>query len=302
MTQGKIPEPWRFEKIKLKSGLTLRVARAGSGRPIIMLHGFPECWYSWRHQMHALSDRFECVAPEMRGYGESDAPVGVGNYTLDKLVGDVADLIEALGHKRATVVGHDWGGGVAWATALMRPDVVDRLIVMNCPHLERFSNALRRNPRQMLRSWYMLFFQLPRIPEWAFRRRNYKALIEALRDSTFQKNVFSDDDLEYFRAAFRNPYSISAAINYYRANVRTGFMARPGGNSWIDRKISAPTLLIWGEQDFALGKELTYGMEPLFTGPFEIKYILDSGHWVQQEKPELVNQYVRDFLDSHPVT
>jgi epoxide hydrolase 4 len=173
---------------------------------------------------------------------------------------------------------------------------------MNCPHLERFSHALRRNPRQLLRSWYMLFFQLPRIPEWAFRRRNYQALVDALRSYTVQKNVFTDDDLEYFRDAFRNPYSITAAINYYRANVRTGLMARSGSNSWIDRKISAPTLLIWGEQDFALGKELTYGMEPLFTGPFVIKYIADSGHWVQQEKPELVNQYMRDFLDSHPPT
>ena len=182
----------------------------------------------------------------------------------------------------------------------MRPEVVERLVVMNCPHLERMSYALRHNPRQMLRSWYMLFFQLPRIPEWIFRRNNFDALARALRDGTIQKNVFSESDLDYFRAAFRNPYSITAAINYYRANFRTGFMARPGTNSWIDRKISAPTLLIWGEQDFALGKELTYGMEPLFTGPFEIKYIPDSGHWVQQEKPELVNQYVRDFLNSHP--
>ena len=118
----------------------------------------------------------------------------------------------------------------------------------------------------------------------------------ALRDGTIQKNVFSESDLDYFRAAFRNPYSLTAAINYYRANLRSGFMARSGANTWIDRKISAPTLLIWGEQDFALGKELTYDMEKLFTGPFEIKYIPDSGHWVQQEKPDLVNQYVRDFL------
>jgi pimeloyl-ACP methyl ester carboxylesterase len=232
----------------------------------------------------------------MRGYGETDAPAGVANYTLDKLVGDVADLIAALSHERATVIGHDWGGAVAWATAMMRPEIVERLVVMNCPHLERMSYALRHNPRQMLRSWYMLFFQLPRIPEWIFRRRNFDALARALRDGTIQKNVFSESDLDYFRAAFRNPYSLTAAINYYRANFRSGFMARPGANTWIDKKISAPTLLIWGEQDFALGKELTYGMEKLFTGPFEIKYIPDSGHWVQQEKPDLVNQYVRDFL------
>ncbi len=293
-----MPEPWRFEKHTLKSGLNLRVARAGTGPLVVMLHGFPECWYSWRHQIRALSATFDCVAPEMRGYGKSDAPVGVANYTLDKLVGDVADLIAALGRDRAIVVGHDWGGGVAWATAMMRPEVVDRLIVMNCPHPVRFSRELRRNPRQMLRSWYMLFFQIPRLPEQLFRARDYAMLTRALRDGTIQKNVFTDDDLQYFRAAFRNPYSITAAINYYRANLRSGFMAKPGRIDWIARKIDAPTLLIWGEQDFALGKELTYDMESLFTGRFEIKYIPDSGHWVQQEKPTLVNQYMLDFLTS----
>src|SRR5208282_251743 len=198
----------------------------------------PRMLVLWRHQMRALSDRFDCIAPEMRGYGESDAPVGVANYTLDKLVGDTADLIEALGHRRARVVGHDWGGAVAWATAMMRPDVVERLIVMNCPHLKRMNQALRRNPRQMLRSWYMLFFQIPGLPEWLFRRRNYQALVNALRGGTIQKNAISESDLDYFRAAFRNPYSLTAAINYYRANFRTGFMARPGSNSWIGRKIS----------------------------------------------------------------
>ena len=294
-----MPDPWHFETLTLKSGLHMRIARAGGRGPlVIMMHGFPECWYSWRHQMRALSDSYDCVALEMRGYGETDAPVGVRNYTVDKLVGDAADVIEALGHKRATVIGHDWGGGIAWATALMRPDVVERLIVMNCPHPERMNYALRHNPRQMMRSWYMLFFQIPRIPEWIFRRRNYDVLARALRDGTIQKNVFTDADLEYFRAAFRNPYSITAAINYYRAALRSGGMARSGAGNGMDRKISAPTLLVWGEQDFALGKELTYGMEGLFTGPFEIKYIPDSGHWVQQEKPELVNQYVRDFLSA----
>jgi epoxide hydrolase 4 len=291
-----MPEPWRFEKLKLKSGLTMRIARAGAGPLVVMLHGFPECWYSWRHQIRALSDSFECVAPEMRGYGETDAPVGVMNYTIDKLVGDVADLIEALGHKRAVIVGHDWGGAVAWATAMMRPDVVERLIVMNCPHLGKMNRDLRRNPRQMLRSWYMLFFQLPRIPEWIFRRNNYELLTRTLRDGTIQKNVLTDDDLKYFRDAFRNPYSITAAINYYRATLRSSLTSRRGEDDWQNRKIDAPTMLIWGEQDFALGKELTYDMDDLFTGPFEIKYIPDSGHWVQQEKPDLVNQYMRDFL------
>jgi pimeloyl-ACP methyl ester carboxylesterase len=291
-----MPDPWRFEHLTLKSGLRMRIARAGAGPLVVMLHGFPECWYSWRHQLRDLSDSFDCVAPEMRGYGETDAPIGVANYALDKLVGDVAELIEALGHKRAVIVGHDWGGGVAWATALMRPDVVERLIVLNCPHLKRLSEELRRNPRQMLRSWYMLFFQLPALPEALFRARNFAALDSALKNGTVRKDAITDDDMRYFREAFRNPYSITAAINYYRANVRAGFMARSGEGAWLDCKISAPTMVIWGEQDFALGKELTYDMQRLFDGPFELHYIPESGHWVQQEQPEQVTKFMRDFL------
>jgi len=262
----------------------------------VMLHGFPECWYSWRHQLRALSDSFDCVAVEMRGYGETDAPVGVANYTLDKLVGDVAGLIEALGHKRAIIVGHDWGGAAAWASALMMPEIVERLVVLNCPHPKCLNAALRSNLRQMRRSWYMAFFQIPWLPEAIFRRNNFAALDSALKGSTVQKGAITDDDLPYFHDAFKNPYSITAAINYYRANFRSALLARPGQNDWIDRKIAAPTMLIWGEQDFALGKELSYGMDGLFSGQFEIRYIPDSGHWVQQEKPELVNQYMREFL------
>ena len=139
----------------------------------------------------------------------------------------------------------------------MHPDRVAKLAILNVSHPLVMYRHLKTNWRQRRKSWYMLFFQLPRVPEWIFRRRNFDALARALRDGTIQKNVFSESDLDYFRAAFRRPYSLTAAINYYRANLRSGFMARPGANNWIDRKISAPTLLIWGEQDFALGKELT---------------------------------------------
>lgn len=289
-------DPWRFEKLSLKSGLDMQVARAGQGPLVVMLHGFPECWYSWRHQIRALAPNFECVAPNLRGYGETDAPRGVENYAIEKLVGDVADLIEACGRKRATVIAHDWGGAIAWATAMMRPDVVERLVVMNCPHLKKFQENLRRNPRQMLRSWYILFFQIPWLPEAMLRARDYSMLTRSMRDSAVQKSAFSDDDMPHFREAFRNPYSITAAINYYRALFRANLRNRGASEPWMDRRISAPTMLIWGEQDFALGKELTLGMEALFEGPFEIQYVPDSGHWVQQEKPEVVNDHLRRFL------
>jgi epoxide hydrolase 4 len=292
-------DPWRFEKVALPNGLRMSVTRAGQGDPlVVMLHGFPECWYSWRHQIRALAPSFECAAPDMRGYGATDAPRGVENYRIEKLVGDVAGLIETLGRKRAVVVGHDWGGGVAWATALIRPDVVERLCVMNCPHPAKFVANLRSNPRQMLRSWYMAFFQVPFVPDALLKMRGGALAARLIRSTAFDKNAFTDDDLAHFRDAFKNPYAATAAINYYRALRRREFFRAPTAGHWLARKIAAPTLLIWGEHDVALGKELTYGMQDMFSGPFEIKYIPDSGHWVQQEKPESVNRYLIDFLSA----
>jgi epoxide hydrolase 4 len=290
-------DPWSLEKLTLRNGLRMRVARTGRGDPlVVMLHGFPECWYSWRHQLLALSPSYECVAPEMRGYGETDAPRGVENYRIEKLVDDVAALIERLGRKRAVIVGHDWGGAVAWATAMIRPELVDRLCVMNCPHLAKFMTHVRSNPRQMLRSWYMLFFQIPLLPDALLRMRGGAMVANAIRTSAFNKQAFTNGDLDYFRHAFRHRYSATAAINYYRALMRRDFLRKTPDDHWLHRKIAAPTLLIWGERDVALRKELTYEMEDLFTGPFEVKYIPDSGHWVQQEKPELVNDYLKEFL------
>jgi pimeloyl-ACP methyl ester carboxylesterase len=291
-------DPWRFEKLQLASGLNMRVARAGAGeRMLVMLHGFPESWYSWRHQLREFAPGFDCVAPEMRGYGETDAPRGIKNYRVEKLVGDVAGLIEALGHKQATVIGHDWGGAVAWATALIRPDVVERLCVMNCPHPARFRENIRANPRQMLRSWYMLFFQIPLLADTLLWARHSALVARMIRSSAYHKAAFTEEDFAHFRETFRKPYSATAAINYYRALMRRDFFGAPPTDHWLTRKIAAPTLLIWGEHDVALGKELTYGMEALFTGRFTIKYIADAGHWVQQERPEQVNQYLHEFLD-----
>jgi pimeloyl-ACP methyl ester carboxylesterase len=290
--------PWRLEKVRLRSGLNVNLARAGSGPLVVMLHGFPECWYSWRHQLRALAPSFQCVAPDLRGYGGTDAPRGVGHYALDRLVEDVVELIEAMGRRRAAVVGHDWGGAIAWATALKRPEVVERLVVMNCPHPAKFRAALIHNPRQMLRSWYILFFQIPWLPDALLRASGAAAVARALRETAVQKQAFSDEDLAYFRRAFRGTYSATAALNYYRSLFRSALLHPRRADAWIERKIEAPTMLVWGEQDVALGKELTYGMEPLFAGRLELRYVPDSGHWVQQEKPQLVNRFLSRFLET----
>ncbi|HEY2665059.1 MAG TPA: alpha/beta fold hydrolase [Candidatus Binataceae bacterium] len=292
-------DPWRFERLTLPSGLRMRVARMGRGPLMVMMHGFPESWYSWRHQLRAFGDSYECIAPEMRGYGETDAPVGIRNYTLEKLVDDIAGLIGCVGHKKAIVVGHDWGGAVGWALALTRPELLDRLVVMNCPQLAVFRrHLLGLDVGQLARSWYMLFFQLPAIPEALISANDFAALRRGILGTAVQKQAFTDADIDQIRAAFAGRrYSMTAAINYYRAAFRSFTF---GPTPWLNNTISTPTLLVWGEQDRFLRKELTFGMDHLFRAPLVIRYIPDSGHWVQQEKPDLVNQYMRDFLAASP--
>ncbi len=290
------PDPWRFEQISLTGGLKLRAAVAGDGPLVVMLHGFPESWYSWRHQLRALSGRFRCVAPDLRGYGESDAPRGVQNYTVETLAGDVRDVIHHFGQERAVIIGHDWGGVIAWVASLMLSDMVERLVILNAPHPRQMLRHLRSNFRQMARSWYILFFQLPWLPEMVLRARNFALLMRTMRESAVQKDAFSQADLSHFREALSRSYALTAALNYYRALARRDLLTEPPAGHWLARKVQAPTLIIWGEQDIALTRELTYGMEDLFARGFEIKYVPDSGHWVQQEKPHLVNRHILDFL------
>jgi epoxide hydrolase 4 len=271
---------------------------AGDGPLVLMLHGFPESWYSWRYQLRALCRSFLCVAPNLRGYGESDAPRGVQNYAIELLAGDVRDLVHYFGRERAVVIGHDWGGAIAWAASLMHPEVVERLIVLNCPHPRQMRRLLRSNFRQMARSWYIFFFQLPWLPEAILRAGDFALLMRTMREGAVCKEAFTEADLDHYREALRRPYALTAALNYYRALLRSQPLGDPGAGHWLNRKVEAPTLLIWGEQDIALTKELTYGMEDLFIDRFEIKYLPDSGHWVQQERPERVNRYIMDFLSA----
>jgi pimeloyl-ACP methyl ester carboxylesterase len=293
-------------------GLTLHCAVAGDGPLVVLLHGFPESWYSWRHQIPALATRFRVVAPDLRGYNESDKPRGVRAYQLDELVADVEALIAAFGARDAAIVGHDWGGGLAWTFAMERPRLTRTLAVLNCPHPGIFAQALRGSPRQLLRSWYMFFFQIPWLPETLLGLGHAAAVGRAVRDSAMVPGAITDEDLRVLRDAASRPGALRSAINYYRAVFRQ--QARADSPAWLRRlagwtdepasrrtladwpRIAAPTRLIWGEQDVALGKELTYGMEPLFTGPFDVHYIPESGHWVQQERPERVNQLLLDFL------
>lgn len=274
------------------NNVRLHYVTQGEGKLVILLHGFPEFWYSWRHQIPVLAPHFRVVAPDMRGYNDSEKPKGVAHYRLDLLTADVMGLVRAFGEERAVIVGHDWGGGVAWAFAAHYPQATERLIVLNCPHPNAFQQHLRANLRQLRRSWYIFFFQLPYLPEFGVRLSLRRFVERAFRGMAVRKEAFPDEDLQRYVEALKKPGALTAAINYYRAGFRD--FLRHGERQFP--QITSPTLLIWGEEDVALGKELTCNMEPYFTDRFEIKYIPNCSHWVQQEQPELVNQYLLEFL------
>ncbi|HJQ84630.1 MAG TPA: alpha/beta hydrolase [Candidatus Binatia bacterium] len=296
------------------NGIRLHCAVDGAGPLVVLLHGFPESWYSWRHQIAALAPSFRVVAPDLRGYNQSDKPAGVAAYALSELVADVRGLIEAFGEREAVIVGHDWGGGVAWTFAMEEPAMTRRLVIMNCPHPAIFQQQLRANGRQLARSWYMFFFQIPWLPERLLGLFGARAIAGAMRRSTVRQDAFSTEDLEQFREAASQPGALRGALNYYRAAFRSP-ESQASWPEWMRRfvhgdretpavrtrledwpKVTAPTLVVWAENDVALGKELTLGMEALVAAPLEIKYIPLCGHWVQQEQPTLVNDYLLDFL------
>jgi len=286
-----ISEPWRHGSAYV-NGVRLHYVTQGEGKLVILLHGFPEFWYSWRHQIPVLAEHFKVVAPDLRGYNESEKPAGVSSYRLDLLTADVLGLIRTFGEEKAIIVGHDWGGGVAWTFAADYPQATERLIVLNCPHPGAFQKQIRSNLRQLRRSWYMFFFQIPWLPEALVRINRRRFVEQAFRGMAICKEAFPDEDLQRYVEAIEKPGALTAAINYYRAMFRDFLRHRERQFA----KITCPTLLIWGEEDIALGKELTYNMEPYFTDRFEIKYLPRCSHWVQQEQPELVNQYMLEFL------
>jgi len=288
-------EPWKHEYAEV-NGIKMHYVTAGKGPLVILLHGFPQFWYSWRHQIPALSDKFCVVAPDLRGYGDTEKPQNISDYDKSILAKDIADLIHALGYQKADIVGHDWGGGVAWTLTIEHPECVDHLVVINSPHPQLFFKALRSNYRQMAQCWYFFFFQIPYIPESIFKMFSKNIMKKMLAGSAVNKDTFTDSDVEKYQQMMEKPGAFSAALNYYRA----AFRAKPAKVSTdkTHKKISVPTLVIWGENDIALRKELTYGMEPYFDGPLAIEYIPKCSHWVHEEQPEHVNSLLLKFLST----
>ncbi|XP_070542807.1 epoxide hydrolase 4-like [Ptychodera flava] len=270
------------------------VSNGDRSKPLMLfLHGFPEFWYSWRHQLRAFADDYRVVALDMRGYGDSDKPKGIGAYALDNLTSDVRDAIPALGHSSCVLVAHDWGGAVAWRFAHDYPDLVDKLIIMNSPHLKRFEEVISTSMKQFKKSWYMFFFQLPYLPEFICRMADYAWIKAAFCKPPMgvrSEGAMTDDDIEAFKYNFQQEGVATATINYYRAAMRY-----PPAREPKHPVITSPTLLIWGEEDQALCIELTEGMDK-YVQDVTVKRVPDASHWVQQDKPQEVNQIMREFL------
>ncbi len=328
--RGEPPGPWTHGYAQGAGGVQLHYAEQrpeGAGDPplVLLLHGFPEFWWSWRGQIPALAAAgYWVVAPDLRGYNLSDKPSAISDYAIERLSEDVRLLIGHCGRDRAAIIGHDWGGIIAWQFAMQYPAWTEQLAVLNAPHPQRMQEAFsgRPNLRQLRRSWYMFVFQLPLLPERWLATNDYERIGLIFRDTAARREAFPPDVLQRFRQAAARPGALTAALNYYRAAARRGARESaaqlrsalpavlqpllnalfggggpPPPRGWAP--VEAPTLLVWGERDSALGRELTEGMEPLTAGPFELVYLPDCAHWVQQECPEDVNRLLLDFLERY---
>ncbi|MBD1995876.1 alpha/beta hydrolase [Leptolyngbya sp. FACHB-541] len=282
-------ETWQHDYI-ISNGIRLHYVTQGEGPLMLMLHGFPEFWYSWRKQIPEFAQDYKVVALDLRGYNDSEKPTDQSAYVMSEFIKDIEGVIRGLGYDRCVLVGHDWGGAIAWNFAYAHPELVEKLIILNLPHPAKFAEGLR-TPQQLLRSSYIFFFQIPWLPELLVQASGYQIVTAALTGMAVNKSAFSDADLAAYKEAAAKPGALTAMINYYRNPFQQGIVNQEWG------VLDVPTLMIWGENDTALGKELTYGTEA-YVRDFQIRYIPDCSHWVQQERPDLVNQYIREYLAS----
>ncbi|HKS42255.1 MAG TPA: alpha/beta hydrolase [Blastocatellia bacterium] len=282
------------------NGVRLHYAKAGKGKLVMFVHGFPEFWYEWKNQLMEFGQDYLAVAPDMRGYNLSSKPAELEKYQVKYMIEDLRALAEKLGHKKFTLVAHDWGGAIAWAFAIAHPDYLDKLIIINAPHPGVFARELRENPAQQKASQYMLFFRSPQA-EAQLSANNYARLVEIVLGPGLKSGVFNEEDKKAYIEAWSQPGALTGGLNYYRAagiGPPSGEGDKEGTSFARDMAsltVKVPTLVIWGEKDTAL---LTGNLEGLdkFVPSLTIKRIPDGSHWVIHEKPELVNGYIRDFV------
>jgi len=280
------------------NALDMHLVEAGEGPLVVLLHGFPDLWYSWRRQIPALAAAgFRVLAPDLRGYADTEAPRGVAAYRLEHLVADVVDLVTVAGEQRAHLIGHDWGGIVAWTAAATHPERFDRLAVCNIPHPRAFRRAFR-HPRQLVRSWYIYAFQVPIAPVLALRAHDGRLLRQVLRAGATRSDSFSDADLDRYTDALLGRGDLTGPLNYYRAVGRTPprwpFASHePGAPHPL--AVLQPVLVQWGERDHALIPQLAEPPRDLVPDATTIRYP-GAGHWVHLDEADAVNTQLLRFL------
>src|SRR3712207_2691664 len=271
----------------------LHYVEAGEGPLVLLLHGFPQFWYEWRYQIPALVEAgFRVVAPDMRGYNFSDKPPGVRAYRLELLARDVERLILACGERKASVVGHDWGAIVAWIAAMRYPERVGRLAILNVPHPARFLDGLL-SPLQLLRSSYMFFFQIPRVPEEVIRAGDFALLRSVFRRDPVRPGTFTAEDIERYVEAIARPGALTATVNYYRALLRN-----PRQTGALLERIEAPVLVIWGERDRSLSRRLAEPASLWVPNLLRVERLREASHWVAEDRPREVNTLLLDLLSN----
>ena len=269
----------------------LHYVEAGEGPLVVLLHGFPQFWYEWRHQIPALVEAgFRVVAPDMRGYNLSGKPSGVRAYRVELLARDVERLILACGERAASVVGHDWGAIAAWIAAMRHPGRVRRLAILNVPHPARFLDGLL-SPRQLLRSSYMFFFQIPHLPEAVIRAGDFALLRSVFRRDPVRRGAFTVEEIERYVEAMAQPGALTATLNYYRYLLRS-----PREMGTLLEKIEAPVLVIWGERDRSLSRGLADPPRLWVPNLLRVERLREASHWVAEDRPLEVNSLLLDFL------
>lgn len=288
------------------NGVRLHYAKSGSGQLMLFLHGFPEFSYAWNNQLQEFGRDHLAVAPDMRGFNLSSKPEGVDHYRMPLLVEDVRALAAKLGYganRKFILVGHDWGGVVAWAYAAAHPETIEKLAIVNAPHPAVFARELRENPAQQKASAYMLMFRGPDA-ETTLSANNHQMLVQAVMGEGLKTGSFTEADKVEYLKAWSQPGGLTGGLNYYRASQigPPAAVASPGGTAPSPStapatmpKIAVPTLVIWGEKDTALLTGNLAGLEA-FVPQLTVQRIPEGTHWVVHEYPALVNKYLREFL------
>ncbi|MBM3149932.1 MAG: alpha/beta hydrolase [Chloroflexi bacterium] len=281
--------------------MRLHYVTAGRGKLIMFLHGFPEFWYGWKNQLKEFGRDYQAVAPDMRGYNLSSAPPEVDKYQTKYLVEDIRLLAEHLGHKNFVLVGHDWGGAVAWTFALRHPDLLEKLIIINAPHPFVFDCELRQNLAQQKASSYMLMFRSPKA-EQILSENNYASLVDTVLTDGLKEGYFNEEDRKAYIEAWSQPGALTGGLNYYRAASLGGLT---GGGKEASASTTAetsqfvvkvPTLVIWGENDRYLLKGNLEGLDE-WVSDLTIERVAEGSHWVVHERTELVNRLMREFIE-----